>query len=84
MYLVVEFPNERTVEAVPSTWVNEEGTLCHWPEKTGAGGLTNLVKKNCPPQDDWMVYLCRVLGKYGKPDMEKTCFYKKIHFRVFL
>ncbi|OXA46025.1 hypothetical protein Fcan01_19261 [Folsomia candida] len=64
MYSVVEFPDEEAVEVVLSAWVNPEGTLCRYPDKTGIGGVTKLVKNGAPVQNNWPTFRCRILKSY--------------------
>ena len=48
-YYVVEFLDENTVEAVPTTWVNVAEQICYWPPNNS----TSLAKKCSFPLPSW-------------------------------
>lgn len=51
----VEFTEEKTVAAVPTTWIFEEdGTVkCRWPKKFGPNCLDLIKEPNSLPRENW-------------------------------
>lgn len=65
-FVVLEFPEEQTVEAVPAIWLTSDKTGCRWPNKVTPSFTNKKKDKNSSPGDGWTVYKCRVLGEFGK------------------
>ena len=63
MYSIVEFTAEdpRSTNIVPDEWLNEDSTLCRWPDHPRSSDIRNCVS----PEADWGVHPCRVLGRAG-------------------
>lgn len=67
-FSVIEFPSNGgcekcLVEAVPSTWVSSDKTLCRWPKKN----LKALIKiGNSTPEENWTTHqIRRIFATYG-------------------
>ncbi|OXA56213.1 hypothetical protein Fcan01_08715 [Folsomia candida] len=63
-FVVLEFPEEQTVEAVPAIWLTSDKTGCRWPNKVTPSFTNKKKDKNSSPGDGWTVYKCRVLGEF--------------------
>lgn len=61
MYSVVHFPKERSVEAVPSSWlkVQSGATYCRWPSKLSSDKISRKIKKKADPSSDWVLVECQ-------------------------
>jgi len=64
VWSVVHFTDEDTVEAVPSTWYENQN--CFWPPKALKRFTKDLIKKKEHPEDDWDCFPAKLLGQYGK------------------
>jgi len=51
-YAIVEFVDNKSVEAVPVKWLTEQEDMCCWPPSTRY--FSALVKYLADPTDDWM------------------------------
>ncbi|OXA52592.1 hypothetical protein Fcan01_12337 [Folsomia candida] len=61
-YNVVEFPEEETVEVVPSSWIDFASNTCKFPIVSGLGELAKLIKNFAHPSDIWPSFPCRIIG----------------------
>ncbi|XP_076295397.1 uncharacterized protein LOC143216335 isoform X2 [Lasioglossum baleicum] len=52
-WTVVQFVDDKTVEAVPTSWL--EGDKCYWPPLPQSK-LSNAIKKLEPPQPSWIQF----------------------------
>lgn len=60
-FAVVEFPDEKSVAVVPTSWLTTpEGQACRWPP-TGLDAADKMVRASVPPKDTWLIYNSRVL-----------------------
>lgn len=66
-WLVVQFKEEDTVEAVPKTWFLSKESVCYWPPKSyNNAAIKTLIKKKHNPGSTWIKYKAIILGTYGK------------------
>lgn len=68
-FVVVSFPHENTVEAVPSTWVIPDRKKCYWPSGIKNSSVKCLKLKSNPdtkPGSDWELHDIEVIKSYGK------------------
>lgn len=64
-FSVVHFKSDDKVEAVPSSWINEENQ-CYWP-KTSLPNLKKVLQDSAfKPGVDWVKYDVEVIKSYGK------------------
>lgn len=62
-YAVVQFPNEGTYSEIPTSWLTKDSTKCRWPMTKNA---SFFVKKNNPPEADWLLFDVIVDSYCGK------------------
>ncbi|KAK2872949.1 hypothetical protein Q8A67_022846 [Cirrhinus molitorella] len=62
-FAVVEFLDSRTVAIIPRNWfTGPEEEECYWPPSSTAN-TDRYVREGRNPQDDWLKFHVRVLGK---------------------
>lgn len=60
---MVEFFKDRTIEAVPESWLEiEDEVKCWWPPVTG-WKLIEFIKSNKTPARDWKQFIVTIRGK---------------------
>ena len=65
-YVIVEFPQTKECEAVPSEWLTADRMACWWPPYKRFAFLKKaIVSREAPDQDVWMKSAARVLGTAG-------------------
>jgi len=65
-YLIVEFPNTKECEAVPSDWMSTDKTACWWPPYRRFSHLKKaIVNRELPDYSLWTRTDARVLGTAG-------------------
>lgn len=64
-WTIVQFLDDSSVEAVPSTWV--QGDLCHWPSFS-KHKLYNAIRKSEPLNTHWASHRVKIFrnGTFGK------------------
>lgn len=67
MYAVVLFVDDNAVEAVPQSWVKDEGekTVCVWPALKGSS-LMRAIEQRAPPDPSWKKFKVQVLRDTGQ------------------
>lgn len=64
MYLLVEFIDEKNLAVIPDSWL--DGNSCAlWPSWKNPTKLTNAVKKNVPPSEDWKAFPIKEIYRNG-------------------
>ena len=65
-FAAVEF-EDKSVEAVPCSWLNVAENKCRWPvTDSDLKRINKLIKKAAIPSEDWDTHDVRVLKKCGK------------------
>jgi len=59
-YSVVHFFDDDSVEAVPSSWVNKDGTHCAWPKNINQASKL-IDRKSIPNECDFDYFKSRIL-----------------------
>ena len=65
MFSVIDFPDEKAIEAVPSLWINTSGNLCRYPKGT-ASTVNRLIEEAAESQTTWPLHKCQILKQYGE------------------
>jgi len=83
MWSVVEFNDDRSVEAVPSFWIKNK--KCTWPKKNSK---QTIERRRLPNELEFDFLKARVLGNnigmnYIKKVFFNSCNYILIHFTCF-
>jgi len=81
-YSVVHFYEDNSVEAVPSFWINKDGTYCAWPKnKYPASKL--IERKSIPNECKFDYFKSRILkSNFGK--IKVIIYYLIIYFFALL
>ena len=61
-YAVVEFVDDKSIEAVPANWIQDD--LCSWPPFRGLR-FTSAARKCEMPMSTWTKHNIRILKLYG-------------------
>lgn len=65
-FAVMEFLESRTVAIIPRNWfTGPEEEECCWPPYTTVN-IECFVRESRVPQEDWLKFQVRVLGKAGE------------------
>ena len=64
MYSVMKFLSDKTVSAVPSSWLSLENSMCSWCSGL-PGAVASAIKKSKPPQENWPKYYVKYFASAG-------------------
>jgi len=59
-YSVVHFYDDNSVEAVPSFWINKDGTYCAWPKNINQASKL-IERKSIPNECEFDYFKSRIL-----------------------
>lgn len=66
-YAIVEFTADKSVEAVPLSWTNEEMTQSYWPAQWSMDKIGKAIAKNQKPDEKtWTLLPIRLLAIKSK------------------
>ena len=64
-YLIAGFPNEKSVEIIPSTWMINKNTS-YWPIDAEKNHLKQMIKRCDPPISTWPQIHVKIYGGSSK------------------
>lgn len=74
-YSVVEFLEDNTVEAIPTSWINKD--LCAWPITKNFSLIRKLIERKSIPNDvEFNYYKMKVLKTTGNKIVNNTIVFK--------
>lgn len=62
-WTVVKFWSTNEVEAIPTSWVDEDGRHCYYPGIDNATYIQKLIKTEAAPEKDWEKYEVKVMTR---------------------
>lgn len=66
-YLVVEFVEDSSIEAVPAIWFNKKEGICAWPTTKNSNTIKKYVDfKSIPNDVEYSYHAAKVLKISGK------------------
>lgn len=69
LFTVVEFPEDNSVEVVPTKWIDFENNTCLY--KDGPAGARLRRNSESIPQPEWPTYRVKVKAHYGEKTRKK-------------
>jgi len=66
-YLVVEFIEDNSIEAVPASWFRKKEATCAWPTTKNSNIINKYVELKSIPNDiEYIYHAAKVLKTSGK------------------
>lgn len=64
-FAVVEFVDDKSVECIPSSWLDSGKSNAYWPDMISRSKLVQFIKKGQIPEKNWKQFAVRVMSNAG-------------------